>query len=155
MRCVCAAACGEALAAVAPYVTWLAELDATLAVGLLEAGARELAAGNTGHQQQQQAEACLVAIGGHIEGAKWPSWVDGLVTPARLWSFVAEATRLCGDQLARWHAGIKEQESTGACRCVAPKILRSCLASAHLNLDSALGNAPSHKCCGMLPSHRW
>jgi hypothetical protein len=100
-----AAGCRDVLAPVAPYVAWLAQLEAA----------------SKGNQQSQQdrleavaaTKDCLLAIGERISGGEWwPSWTQmlGLTAPG-LWKFVAAATehRMAGEQLARLCAGMQKQ----------------------------------------------
>jgi hypothetical protein len=57
---------------------------------------------------------CLAAIGNHIEGARWPAWLGGLVTKPLLWQFAAAATRSCGasgEQMARQYLRMQRDQS--------------------------------------------
>jgi hypothetical protein len=78
----------------------------------------QLEADRSKQQQQQQqlqkgqelrssgstscSKSCLLAVGKHVEGPGWPSWMDGFVAKPELWKFVAVATnhRMDGEQLA-------------------------------------------------------
>jgi hypothetical protein len=77
-------------------------------------------------QKEQQAadtrQRCLLAIGDHVEGARWPAWLGGLVTKPLLWQFAAAATRnkANGEQMARMYLRMRrqqDQQAAGTASC--------------------------------------
>jgi hypothetical protein len=95
----------DALDAVAPQLQRLAQLEDDY--------------WSTQQQQQQQRQAsaqdsreCLTAIGAHIEGGRWPAWMEGFIRAKCLWEFVSKATghRMGGEQLARLFGALQQQE---------------------------------------------
>jgi hypothetical protein len=86
-----AAACGDALEAVAPHLPFLGALKAT-------------SAGQGSNARQKLQDRCsatiikqhLLAVGEHIEGHGWPAWLDcyfGIVTLPQLWHAVSGLAR--------------------------------------------------------------
>jgi hypothetical protein len=97
--CATAAACRGALAAVVPYMCWLAELE-------------EAKSSKQQQQQQQQTvednRECLLAIGSHINSLDASSGLSN----HDLWTFVSQATghSMVGEQLAHLHAAMQLRE---------------------------------------------
>jgi hypothetical protein len=90
----------DALEAVVPHITRLAQL---------EAARGEHRMGRTTQQAAETSMGCLLAIGEHIEGSA--CWMVPNGAPATLWQAVARATehRMGPEQLAALYKGVKLQ----------------------------------------------
>jgi hypothetical protein len=65
-------------------------------------------------------KACLLDVGGLVEGSGWPAWVgDTAPDAATLWQFVAKASgyRIGGQQLANLYRSIKQHHDRQQSPC--------------------------------------